>query len=142
MSGRRCTVCTHSQRSEVDRALVKGAPKRRIATDYGLTESAVRRHAARHIPKLLTEAAEARAKEERLTAADLLSDLRNLQKTAQRLLTKAEKMGDLPTALRAVGELRGLLSVGLKGVEVAELEERLDAVEAALTDTPNRKRTA
>lgn len=139
---RPCTVCAHSERPAIDRALVKGAPKRRVAADFSLAESSVRRHAARHVPKLLSDASAAREEEERLTAADLLSDLRDLQKTARRLLTKAEKMGDIPTALRAVGELRGLLSVGLKGVEIAELEERLDAVEEALTDTSNRKRTA
>lgn len=85
--------------------------------------------------KLLTEAAEA---DERLTAAGLLKDLRDLQRTARRIGKKAEKDGDLPTALRAVAELRGLLVVGLKGLETVELEARLDALEEALPDSPKK----
>ncbi len=135
---RRCTVCGHAQRTEIDRALVQGATLRNIAERYGLSLAAVNRHLKQHVPRLLTDAAGAK---ERLTAAALLSDLKELQQTARRIGRKAEKTGDLPTALRAVAELRGLLAVGLRGVETAELEERLDALETLLpTDT--RKRIA
>jgi hypothetical protein len=143
-TGRPCTVCDHAERAEIDKALVRGTPYRNIAERFGLSVGALSRHKGAHLPKLLTEAAEAEAEavkeEERLTAAALLNDLRDLQQTARRLGQKAEDEGDLATALRAVAELRGLLAVGLKGVETAELEERLDALEDALTS--KKKRTA
>jgi methylthioribose-1-phosphate isomerase len=139
-TGRRCTVCAHDERAAIDRALVRGAPFREVAAQYKLTKSAVERHHKQHVPQLLRDAAESEAaEEERLTAAALLKDLRELQRTARRLGIKAEKGGDLQTALRAVAELRGLLAVGLRGVETAELEERLDALEATLPDTGQRR---
>lgn len=129
---RRCSICDHADRAEIDRALVRGTPKRRIAAHHRLSETAVRRHADRHVPKLLARAAAEAEREETLTAGALLDDLRGLQRTARRLGDKAEAAGDLSTALRAVAELRGLLAVGLKGVESVELEERLTALERTL----------
>jgi FixJ family two-component response regulator len=51
--GRICTCCSHPQRREIDQALVQGRDNRRIAARYGLSENAVRRHRAEHIPELL-----------------------------------------------------------------------------------------
>ncbi len=133
-TGRACTICKHPERAEIDRALVHGTPYRNVAERFALSLGSLSRHREGHLPKLLTEAAEA---EERLTAAALLKDLRELQRTARRIGEKAEKDGDLPTALRAVAELRGLLVVGLKGVETVELEERLDTLERSFS--PNRR---
>jgi hypothetical protein len=56
---RACTVCVHPSREAIDRAPVQSTPKRRIAAQYGLVESAVRRHAAAHLPAKLVLAAEA-----------------------------------------------------------------------------------
>src|SRR5690606_30206042 len=131
---RRCTVCAHPKRAEIDRALVRSAAYRRIAADYGLSERAVRRHRATHVPRLLEAA---REREERTTAARLLAELERLRRVASRLGKKAERKGDLRTALAAVGELRGLVAVALRGLELAELEERIAALEAALQMTPN-----
>lgn len=132
---RRCTVCAHPKRAEIDRALVRGAAYRRIAAEYGLSDRAVRRHRATHVPRLLEAAAE---REERTTAAVLLAELERLRRVARRLGRKAEKAGELRTALAAVGELRGLVAVALRGVELADLEERIERLEAALHETPNR----
>jgi hypothetical protein len=35
-----CTVCAHPERKAIDKALVAGAAKRRIAADYGLPAGA------------------------------------------------------------------------------------------------------
>ena len=131
---RRCTVCDHSERAEIDRTLIRGTPLRDIAGRFRLTKSAVERHQKEHLPKLLTDAAEA---EERTTAAALLSDLRRLQRRAEAILDRAEGTDDV-LALKAVAELRQLVSVALKGVETVVLEERLDTLERTLSP----KRTA
>jgi hypothetical protein len=52
-----CTVCTSPDREEIDRQLAAGeGAKRRIATRYSLTESAIRRHEARHLDPALIAA--------------------------------------------------------------------------------------
>lgn len=122
---RRCTICMHPEREAVNRSLVRGAPFRRIAAQFGLAESSVRRHAASHVPKLLSDAAE---EEERVTAGALLQDLRRLQARAEAILDRWEGTDD-KRALQAIHALRGLIAVGLRGVETAELEARITELE-------------
>jgi|SRR5690625_21162 len=136
-TGRPCTVCEHAERSEIDKALVRGRPYRRIAKEFGLSEAAVRRHANNHVPKLLEDAREAAAEEERITAAGWLADLVKLYEQTAAILKRNDKKDDA-IALRAVSELRQIAAVGLRGVETAELEERIDALEEALTTTQRR----
>ena len=73
---RKCSVCTHAKRGEIDNALVRGDSNRRIATQYRLTESSLRRHKAGHLPQSLAKAQEA---EEVANADDLFGQLRELQ---------------------------------------------------------------
>ncbi len=40
---KRCTVCNHPERPEIDRALLHGQPLRRLAAQYGLSPSALSR---------------------------------------------------------------------------------------------------
>jgi transposase-like protein len=115
----------HPEREAVNRSLVHGAPFRRIAAQFGLAETSLRRHAASHVPKLLSDAAE---EEERVTAGALLADLRRLQSRAEQILDRWEGADDR-LALQAIRELRGLVATSLRGVETAELEERVDALE-------------
>ena len=87
-------------------------PNRRIASQFDLSEGAVRRHKRDHLPALLLEAAEA----EVVAAADvLLSRLRDLTGEAQRIGSKAEAGGDYRAALAAVREL----------VRIVELQAKL-----------------
>lgn len=55
-----CTVCRHKARDAIDRALVDGAPARRIVEQYGLSKGAVGRHQADHLPAALLKGEEAR----------------------------------------------------------------------------------
>lgn len=44
-----CSVCTHPDHDAIDASLARDLPNRRIATQYGLSEAAVRRHKASHL---------------------------------------------------------------------------------------------
>lgn len=49
-----CTACAHTARQDIDKAIVAQQGYRRIASQYGLVETSVRRHAADHLlPELL-----------------------------------------------------------------------------------------
>ena len=55
--GRRCTVCTHPDRSEIDLALARGAEQEATSRRYGLTRYAVARHVGSgHVPLSLVKA--------------------------------------------------------------------------------------
>jgi hypothetical protein len=116
---RRCTVCDHPQRHGIDETLVTGAPYRSVAKRFDLSESAVYRHKTEHLPARLLKAREA---QEVAQADDLLDQVRNLQAHALDILVRAEKAGDLRTALAAISQARGNLE--LLGKLAGELDER------------------
>jgi hypothetical protein len=116
---RRCTVCDHSERHSIDETLLTGAPYRSVAKRFGLSESAVYRHNTEHLPAHLLKAREV---EEVARADDLLEQVRYLQAHALDILERAEKAGDLRTALAAISQARGNLE--LLGKLAGELDER------------------
>jgi transposase-like protein len=105
---RRCTVCDHLDKHSIDEALVSGAPYRSVARRFELSESAVYRHKTEHLPTHLLKAREA---EEVAQADDLLDQVRHLQTHALEILERAEKTGDLRTALAAISQARGNLEL-------------------------------
>jgi hypothetical protein len=116
---RRCTVCDHPERHSIDEALITGAPYRSVAKRFGLSESAAYRHKTEHLPAQLLKAREV---EEATRADDLLEQVRHLQVHALDILERAEKAGDLRTALAAISQARGNLE--LLGKLAGELDER------------------
>jgi hypothetical protein len=116
---RRCTVCDHPERHSIDEALVTGAPYRSVAKRFELSESSVYRHKIEHLPAHLLKAREV---EEVAQADDLLEQVRHLQAHALDILERAEKAGDLRTALAAISQARGNLE--LLGKLAGELDER------------------
>jgi transposase-like protein len=103
----------------IDEVLVSGAPYRSVAKRFGLSESAVYRHKVEHLPAHLLKAKEV---EEAARADDLLEQVRSLQAHALGILERAEKTGDLRTALAAISQARGNLE--LLGKLAGELDER------------------
>jgi hypothetical protein len=112
-------VCDHSERYSIDEALVSGIPYRSVAKRFGLSESAVYRHKTDHLPAHLLKAKEV---EEVAKADDLLEQVKYLQGHTLDILGRAEKAGDLRTALAAISQARGNLE--LLGKLAGELDER------------------
>jgi transposase-like protein len=112
-------MCDHSERHSIDEALVSGVPYRSVAKRFGVSESAVYRHKTEHLPAHLLKAKEV---EEVAQADDLLDQVRHLQTHALNILERAEKAGDLRTALAAISQARGNLE--LLGKLAGELDER------------------
>jgi hypothetical protein len=106
-----CTVCVHPERLAIDQALVAGEPNRRIASQRDVSEIAVRRHKAEHLP---AEMVKAQAAEEVVQADDLLGQVRELRLRALSILQKAEEKGDLRTALAGIREARACLELLLE----------------------------
>jgi hypothetical protein len=103
-----CSICVHPQREQIDRALVGGSAKRDVSALFRVSEDAVTRHAAAHLPKALAHAQEER---EAARADDLLAEARRLKEITMGLLGRAVQANDLRTALVAVREARGNLEL-------------------------------
>ena len=101
-SGRTCTVCRHEQRVEIDRAILGGESKSRLAAKYRTSPDAVERHARAHVGKALVRAA---ARKGERFEESLLAKVERLEVDARRLGEKAEDEGDLRAALMAVDKL-------------------------------------
>jgi hypothetical protein len=97
-----CTICTHPNRADIDAALISGDPTRRIAAQYGASDTSLRRH-KEHIPVALAQAVEA---EEIRMADNLLDQLRDLQQRTLKILCKAESSNDLRVAVSAISQVR------------------------------------
>jgi hypothetical protein len=103
-----CTACSHPERDAIEDAFLAGAPKRRIASRYGLTERAVRYHLREHLPALLALARDA----ERAARADSLLDrIEALQSRTLAILEATEQTNEHRTALAAIREARSNLEL-------------------------------
>lgn len=94
---RTCTACGHDEAHAINVALVQREPYRRIAAQYSLAETSLRRHAKDHLPEMLVEAKKAVQSAE---ADDLMGELSAVKADVKRLKERAEDEGDLRTALQ------------------------------------------
>ena len=123
---RSCTICTHLDRPAIDQALISGEPYRHIANRFGTSTASLQRHKKEHISLVLRKAQDA---EEIAHADSLLDQIRELQARAMGILAKAEKAGDLRTALAGIQQARVLLELQAKVTgETERPEEQPPAV--------------
>jgi hypothetical protein len=116
---RSCTICEHPGREAIDQALVGDASNRSLASLYDVSEAAVRRHKAKHLPAKLVMA---QAAEEVTRADTLLGQVRDLQERTLAILGAAEETRQHRTALGAIREARSNLELLAK--LLGELDER------------------
>src|SRR5918999_6011080 len=116
---RSCTVCEHPEREAIDRALVGDASNRSVASLYDVSEAAVRRHKANHLPAKLVMAERAA---EVAQADDLLGQMQDLQQRTLAILEAAESAKQHRTALSAIREARSNLELLAK--LIGELDDR------------------
>jgi hypothetical protein len=105
---RRCSICSHERLEEIDQALVGGVALSGTAAKYRVSEDALSRHKANHLPDVLKKAQEAK---EAVRADDLLSQVRELQSRTLAILEEAHDTGEHRTALAAIGQARANLEL-------------------------------
>ena len=113
--GRVCTVCGHAEREAIDALIVARRPYRRIATQYTLTEAAVRRHRS-HIPAEVSKAHNAK---DIARADSLLASIVRIREKLETALEGAAVARDIAALAREARETLRLM---------AELEGRLRQV--------------
>jgi len=83
--------------------LIGGAHLRSIAKQSGTSATALLRHKRDHLPTALAQSKQAR---EVAHGDNLIAQMRKLDRRTTAILDKAEKAGNLETALKAIGEVR------------------------------------
>ena len=139
----RCSICDHPERGEIDRALVEGGSVRDIARRFGVGRNAVHRHRkGGHIAEALAKASEAA---DVTRGDDLLARVRGLEDRALRILDRAERAGELRTALHAIREARSTIKLLADAERKRLLDdehsisiERLMLLVAGIVDIINR----
>jgi hypothetical protein len=105
---RRCTICLHDKRHEIDQALVERRAFRAIARQHGVSKDALIRHHDDHLPTALVKAQAAR---EAADADALLAQVVDLRDKAFGIFDKAESSDDLRAAVSAIREARGCVEL-------------------------------
>jgi hypothetical protein len=96
---RLCTVCQHKQVEEINKLLINGAPNRRIASQFNLVETSIRRHKDKHIPEFLLKSKEISD----LAQADNLAHYLNVEyQDIKNIKQQALDQGDNDLALKAI----------------------------------------
>ena len=101
---KRCSVCNHPSRAEIDQGLLTGVSYRALAAQYGLSPSALSRH-NRHLKQQLL------LQEHRAVQNALLDHLELLSTRLDRLYHTASSNHSLYVALGALRESLRLLSL-------------------------------
>lgn len=105
---RKCTVCTHQERDEIEKAHLAGRPFRGIARDFAASEDAVARHLKRHLVERLVRAAERR---ENGAGDDLLDRLTDLNRMTLEILCEARRTRKHEVALKAIARAEAQLEL-------------------------------
>ena len=117
---RRCTICDHPERVEIDAAVVAEEGYRDIARQWRVSKDAVARHKADHLPAHLSKAKHAT---ETTQADSLLGQLLSLNRHTLAILKEARdgEEKDSELALKAIA--RAEKQIELQAKLLGELQE-------------------
>jgi hypothetical protein len=106
---RTCTICAHPQRAAIDASLLaRRIPRSELSATFRVSQDALDRHAAHHLPATLSKA---HAAAEVAHADTLLDQLRALQRRGLAALDRAEEAGDFRVGALLLREARGCLTL-------------------------------
>ncbi|RVN00449.1 hypothetical protein CN120_23460 [Sinorhizobium meliloti] len=126
---RACSVCCHPSRPEIERRLVSGVAIRAIASQYGVSRSAVARH-RNHLRSMLAEATEIRRVQDLVRSTDLLLQVSDMEAAAIELFNDARRRGDEVAAAAWFDRILKATAFRLS-VESARPQQRKDTPIAA-----------
>jgi len=107
--GRKCSICIHKKRKEIEEALLENQSLRHIASQFGINYRSIQRHLKNgHIEKSIIEAHELK---DIIHGRDLLEKVFYLQQEALHILREAKRVRDNMTALSAIARASKLLEL-------------------------------
>ena len=93
---RKCVVCKHPQRAEIEKMLLEGHTYKEICERFGLDDSSLQRHFKNHMPRLILdqEQIERLYEKHRVKQIDLAEELFKLIARLEQLYQKLEKLDE------------------------------------------------
>ena len=117
-----CSICTHPQRVAIDRALTEMSDSnRRIASQYDVSERAIRDHKANHLKVRMLKAVEKREEADIRTAIDVVGQLKAINGAALSVLKSARDANDGDLALKAIDRIQR--QIELQAKLIGELQQ-------------------
>lgn len=116
---RRCTICDHEARDEIDRRLSANSVISRLASEHSVSEQALLRHKANH---LLPEMREKLAEDPELRDVDVLVEMRALYGRMKGHLERVEETNNWQAIKAFHSEARADLELLAK--LIGQLDER------------------
>lgn len=113
---RKCSICNHNRRQEIERALLRGESHHAVAQQFTISRGAVARH-LKHVSTALTQAQEVEE-----DGKSILRRVGELILQAEQVKARANREGDYRTALAALREMTRL--VELQARLTGELQEK------------------
>jgi predicted transcriptional regulator len=91
---KRCKVCMHPRRAEIEKKLIEGMSYEEVAKEYGLSAAGISRHLRKHMPRLVLEPEklEELYEERRVKQIDLQEEMFRLIDRLNGLFVKLEKI--------------------------------------------------
>jgi len=119
---RKCSICFHPRRAEIEEARLAGSSFRGIARRFAVSEDATERHAASHLSQKLAKAmaaqeaqsyaaVERHVEREELSGEALLERVLSLARQAEEILRDARADGKPGLALAAIDKAASLLEL-------------------------------
>ncbi len=109
---RKCSICIHKRRNEIETDILNNVPYRDISTKYNIGRMPVQRHKKNgHIAESLIKAHEIN---KIVNADDLLVKILHLQKETLIVLSEAKEVKDYSMILAAVGKAGQLIELQAK----------------------------
>lgn len=117
---RSCTVCTHPDRADIDKALVSGTTPYELAARYStIDRMSFQRHKDNHLPQVLVKAQE---QEDIRQALDVVKQLKAINSAALNVLREARDTGDHDIQLKAIDRIQR--QIELQAKLLGELDDR------------------
>ncbi len=121
-----CTICTHAEHDAINAALVGTASIRDIAALYRVSQDALSRHKADHLPLTVAKAEATRQVEQArgvvAEGLDVVAQLRAINSVTMHVLKEARDRHDGELALKAVDRVQR--QIELQAKLLGDLDER------------------
>jgi hypothetical protein len=115
---RTCTVCTHAERTAIERSLLAAEPYRHIASRFGTSTTALQRHKAEHLSKRLAKAVTRSAEADVRTAIDVAGQLKAINSATLSVLRDARSAGDGLLSLQAIDRVQKQIELQAKLIDL------------------------
>ena len=115
---RTCSICSHAERAEIDKALLTGDALRDIAGRFRVSKTAVDRHKREHLSERMAEVATRNEEADVRTAIDVVAQLRAINGASLSILEEARAAKDGTLALQAIDRIQKQIELQAKLIDL------------------------